>query len=79
MKLAIKIFLKKEILDLEGRAIQDVLKKKYKHLKNCSVGKYIVLESDQKDKTLFLKEAQKIASEVLADKLTEDFEIEILN
>ena len=80
MKVAVKVLPKPEVLDKQGRAVQDRLQNQSqrKILSNCRVGKWIELEFDSTDKESVLKQAEEMAKKLLHNPLIENFELEIL-
>lgn len=78
MKVGVKVMLKPEVLDPQGRAVQDVLERMKHPVKECRIGKYIELEvpaSNFKEASILAKE---MATQVLHNPLIERFEIEEL-
>src|SRR4051812_40944452 len=49
MKVGVRVMLKKEVLDVEGRAVADTLKREGTIVSDCRVGKYIVLDIPTQD------------------------------
>ncbi len=78
MKIALKILPKPEVLDTQGRAVQSTLKNHGFNLKDCHVGKYIVLELDEKNKEEGEKLARSMAEKGLYNPLIEDYQLELL-
>ncbi len=74
----VKILPKKDILDVQGRAVAQVLVQTGYKVKDCQCGKYIQLKVDTKDQELALKKCHKIAQSVLCNLLVERYELEIL-
>ena len=61
MKISIIVTFKKEVLDPQGKVIQQTLKNMgFKSIKNVRQGKYFDIELDETDK----KEARKVAEEL---------------
>ena len=77
-KVAIKIQLKKEVLDVKGRAILKILQKENPLVKECRYGKYIELSLDEPDQETALKKARHIVKNILHNDLIETFELEVL-
>ena len=72
MKISIIVTFKKEVLDPQGKVIQQTLKNMgFKSIKNVRQGKYFDIELDETDK----KEARKVAEE-LCKKLLDNLVIE---
>ena len=78
MKFALKILPKPEVLDTQGRAVQTTLSTQGFELKDCHVGKYIVLEVETQDETKGLEMARAMAEKGLYNPLIEKYEVEAL-
>ncbi len=78
MKIAVKVMPRKEVLDTQGRAVENILKEHGQQLKACTVGKYIVLDLPETDQKQALKRAGEMAEMVLHNPLIETFELEAL-
>ncbi len=80
-KAFIKVTLKEEVLDPQGKAVLSVLKSSgYGNVKDVRVGKYIELDfnEDKSGKRRPLEEeAEEISEKVLSNPLIEEFSIEI--
>jgi phosphoribosylformylglycinamidine synthase PurS subunit len=74
---------KKEVLDSQGRAVEQTLRQNNKpfsdKIKNCRIGKYIVLELSETDQAKAMARATEICEFVLYNPLTETYELEVLN
>ncbi len=70
--------LKKEVLDVEGRAVADTLNREGTAVSDCRVGKYIVLDIPTQDLDQAKLRATEIAKSVLANPLIEGFQIDVL-
>ncbi len=68
--------LKKEVLDVEGRAVADTLRREGTTIEDCRVGKYIVLDLPASNLAEAKEKAKKIAQLVLSNPLIEAFEVE---
>ena len=79
IEVGIKIFLKKQVLDVQGRSIAQTLRTQNYAIKDCSYGKFIKLQIDTKDKDKALQQSRKITETVLCNSLVETFELEILS
>lgn len=75
MKFGIQVLPKKEVLDSQGRAVEDVFKREGFDLKSCTVGKYIEIELDQIQEQEALKQIQKMSEYVLYNPLIETIQI----
>jgi phosphoribosylformylglycinamidine synthase len=79
MKFALKILPKPEVLDTQGRAVQTTLSTHgFNELKDCHVGKYIVLEVEASDESKGLEMAKAMAEKGLYNPLIEKYEVEAL-
>ena len=76
--LGIKILPKKELLDVQGRAIADTLKNQGQPVEACQYGKFVRLTIQTDNQELALSQAKEIAESVLCNSLVETYEIEIL-
>ena len=78
----IKVTLKEEVLDPQGKAVLSVLKSSgYNNIKDVRVGKYIELtiysDKEDKSKAELNGEIKEISEKVLSNPLIEEFDIEI--
>jgi phosphoribosylformylglycinamidine synthase PurS subunit len=78
MKIGVKILPKNEVLDTQGRAVEQTLKTHGKAVQNCRVGKYVQLDVAETDPTKALAKAKEIAEFVLYNPLIENFELEVV-
>ena len=78
IKIAVKVQLKKEVLDTRGRALLKLLQKDSPLVVECRYGKYIELHLKEKDQKKALQQAERLAKDVLHNNLIETFELEIL-
>ena len=79
MKWAISILPKPEVLDSKGRAVLQSLQQEGFKVKNCKIGKYIILDIEEKNKEASYLQAQTIAKDILHNPLIENFTIETLD
>ena len=79
IKVAVKVQLKKEVLDTRGRTLLKLLQTENPLVKECRYGKYIELHLEEKDSKKALQQADHIAKNILHNDLIETFELEILN
>lgn len=77
--IGIKILNKKEVLDIQGRAILDTLKKKNYSIEECHYGKFIKIKINVDNKELALEKAKEMAESVLCNSLVESYELEVLS
>ena len=76
MKFKINIFLKKGVLDPEGKAIENaLLNNGYNKVNNVRVGKTISLNIKSDIKSDALEEVTLMCKEMLVNNVIEDFEI----
>ena len=78
IKVAVKVQLKKEVLDTRGRALLKLMQKEHPSIKDCFYGKYIELSIEEKDQKKALAQAKQIAQDLLCNDLIESFELEVL-
>lgn len=78
MKIGVKILPRNEVLDSQGRAVERLLSHHGQKLESCRVGKYVVLEVDEKDKDKAIARAQEMTEFVLYNPLIETYELEVL-
>lgn len=78
MKIALKVLPRKEVLDTQGRTVQNSLSENGFQVSYCTIGKYIVLDVDAKNLDDAKKQVNKMAEFVLYNPLIENYEIEEL-
>ncbi len=78
MKIGVKILPRSEVLDSQGRAVEDTLRQHGKRLQSCRVGKYVQLEVEESDKQAALTKAKEMTEFVLYNPLIETYELEII-
>ncbi len=79
MKAIVNIFLKEGVLDPQGKAIHHALDAiGFDGVEDVRMGKQIVLELSATSKDKALKEVEKMAEEILANTVIEDYTIELL-
>lgn len=76
MKIGVRVMLKNEVLDVEGRAVADTLKREGTQVDDCRVGKYIILDVPAQNLTEAKTKATEIARQVLSNPLIEVFIVE---
>ena len=79
MIVGIKILLKKEVLDVQGRAIADTLKRRGYSIEDCRYGKFLELKIQGNSKEEVLEQANKMAKSVLCNSLVESYELAFLS
>ena len=78
MIIAVNVHLKKGVLDPQGKAVLHALETLgFSDVKDVRVGKQILLNIDTTDKEKAIEEAKKMADELLANPVIENYEIEV--
>ena len=78
MKVTAIITLKKDVLDPQGKAIENALKTLgFDEVKNVRQGKFIEIELDEKDPELAEKQVSKMSEQLLANTVIENYQIDI--
>ncbi len=75
----VKILLRKEVLDVQGRAVAKTLKLKGHPAQDCLCGKFIKLTISAGSRQSALKKAREMAESVLCNLLVEEYELEVLS
>ncbi len=76
MKLAVIITLKKDVLDPQGKVIQQTLQSMGENsLKNLRQGKYIEIELDESDENKAHKLVENMCKKLLVNLIIEDYKI----
>jgi phosphoribosylformylglycinamidine (FGAM) synthase PurS component len=78
MKIGVKVMPRKEVLDTQGRAVENTLRQNGRQVSACTVGRYVILELPEVDGTKALAQAREMAELVLHNPLIETFELEKL-
>lgn len=78
IKIGVKVMPRQEVLDTQGRAVENTLRQSGQAVGACRVGKYVVLEFKDDDQAAAMKKAETIAQSVLHNPLIENFELETL-
>ena len=79
MKAIVNIFLKEGVLDPQGKAIHHALDAmNFEGVEDVGMGKQIVLKLSSKNKEDALKEVEKMAEDILANTVIEDYTIELI-
>lgn len=75
-KVALHIVPRRGLLDPQGKAVADALQTLgFKSVKDVHVGRHVVVELSANDKVAAEKEARAMCEKLLANPVTEDFEI----
>jgi len=78
MKAIVNIFLKEGVLDPQGKAIHHALDAMdFQGVEDVRMGKQIVLKLTSTNKEEAQKEVEKMAEEILANTVIEDYHIEL--
>ncbi len=78
MRVAVIVHLKKGVLDPQGKAVLHALNTLgFEDVENVRVGKEILVDINTKDREKAIKEAKKMADELLANPVIENYEIEV--
>jgi phosphoribosylformylglycinamidine synthase PurS subunit len=78
MKVIVKVMLKNEVLDSQGRAVEKVAKDMGFAVDEVRVGKSIVLDIPTDSKDQARETAQAMAKQILHNPLIETFAVEVL-
>ena len=79
MTAIVNIFLKEGVLDPQGKAIHHALDAlRFEGVEDVRMGKQIVLKLTSTNKEEALKEVEKMAEEILANTVIEDYKIELI-
>ena len=75
MKFSITVTLKKNVLDPQGKVVQNTLMNIGLNLKNIRQGKYFEIEVDEKDQTKAEKNVDEMCKKLLVNLIIEDYKI----
>ena len=76
-RIAVHITPRKGLLDPQGKAVTDALHTLgFKSVANVHVGRYIIIDADAADSAKAEEAATEMCRKLLANPVTEDFEIE---
>jgi len=79
MRAIVNIFLKEGVLDPQGKAIHHALDAmNFEGVEDVRMGKQIIIKLTSDNKEDALKEVTKMAEEILANTVIEDYTIEII-
>lgn len=75
-KVALHIVPRRGLLDPQGKAVADALQTLgFKSVKEVHVGRHVIVELSASDKAAAEKEARAMCEKLLANPVTEDFEV----
>ena len=78
MKVSAIVTLKKEVLDPQGKVVEQTLKNMgYKNIINVKQGKYFDIELDETDKKKAIKVVDEICKKLLTNVVIEDYTINL--
>jgi phosphoribosylformylglycinamidine synthase PurS subunit len=75
LKYSITVTLKKDVLDPQGKVVQDTLKNIGLNLKNIRQGKYFEIEVNEKDQTIAEKNIDEMCRKLLVNLIIENYRI----
>ena len=75
MKISVIITLKKDVLDPQGKVVQNTLVNLGMNLKNIRQGKYFEIEVNDKDKIIAEKNVDDMCKKLLVNLIIEDYKI----
>ena len=75
MKFSITVTLKKDVLDPQGKVVQNTLMNIGLNLKNIRQGKYFEIEVDEKDQFKAEKNVDEMCKKLLVNLIIEDYKI----
>jgi|TARA_Y100000389_G_C17144619_1_gene356653 phosphoribosylformylglycinamidine synthase subunit PurS len=75
LKFSITVTLKKDVLDPQGKVVQNTLSNIGLNLKNIRQGKYFEIEVDEKDQTKAKKNVDEMCRKLLVNLIIEDYKI----
>ena len=75
MKFSITVTLKKDVLDPQGKVVQNTLMNIGLNLKNIRQGKYFEIEVDEKDQAKAEKNIDEMCKKLLVNLIIEDYKI----
>ena len=78
MKIGVKVLPRKEVLDTQGRAVENTLRQNGKKLNAVQVGRYVILDLPESDEGKAMSMAKEMAEHVLYNPLIESYELERL-
>ena len=77
MKFSVTVTLKKDVLDPQGKVVQNTLQNLgMKNLKSIRQGKYFEIELNDKDKNEAKKKVNEMCEKLLANLIIEDYRVD---
>ena len=79
MKFSVTVTLKKDVLDPQGKVVQNTLQNLgMSDLKNIRQGKYFEIEIEENDRNVAKKKVDDMCKKLLANLIIEDYKINII-
>ena len=78
MKFSITVTLKKDVLDPQGKVVENTLSNLKMNLKSIRQGKYFVIEVDEADQSKAEKHVDQMCKKLLVNLIIEDYKIDNL-
>jgi phosphoribosylformylglycinamidine synthase subunit PurS len=75
LKFSITVTLKKDVLDPQGKVVQNTLINLGLNLKNIRQGKYFEIEVDEKNEAIAEKKVDEMCRKLLVNLIIEDYKI----
>ena len=75
MKFSITVTLKKDVLDPQGKVVQNTLMNLGLNLKNIRQGKYFIIEIDEQEQAIAEKNIDEMCKKLLVNLIIEDYKI----
>tara|TARA_B110001452_G_scaffold252447_1_gene242334 strand:- start:99 stop:335 length:237 start_codon:yes stop_codon:yes gene_type:complete len=75
LKLSVTVTLKKDVLDPQGKVVQNTLVNQGINLRNIRQGKYFEIEIDEKDQVKAEKNVDEMCKKLLVNLIIEDYKI----
>ena len=75
MKFSITVTLKKDVLDPQGKVVQNTLMNIGLNLKNIRQGKYFIIEIDEQEQAIAEKNIDEMCKKLLVNLIIEDYKI----
>ena len=78
MKFSVTVTLKKDVLDPQGKVVQNTLMNIGLNLRNIRQGKYFEIEIDEKDQAKARENVDQMCKKLLVNLIIEDYKIDNL-